>query len=123
MKDFIRPVAFSVIFRNNLFVFLFILLFFFSCSKSTEPKYSECIQNFIAETLSGLPGSPRAKIDKYNYEGETVYVFQHDHADPISVVYSETCEVICDFGGVTQVNSCENWEEAEYIETIWVDNR
>jgi len=102
-----------------------ILIFLISCEKNEidEKQYPHCFQNFIDETLNNPVGTPRAKIDEFNFEGSIVYVFQHGHADPISVVYNKNCEVICDFGGVTQENSCDDWDTAEFIKNVWVDNR
>jgi len=102
-------------------IFSFLLI---NCNKDDEnSKLPSCVKNFIDETLSNPAGSPRAKVYKYLYQTKIVFVLQYDHSDPISVVYSEDCEVLCDFGGITQENNCEDWQNAEFIENIWVDVR
>lgn len=110
---------------KKIILIIGIFTFLIGCeSDNIEKKdYPSCFQNFINETLSSSAGTPRARIDKYNFENSIVYVFQHDHADPISIVYDKNCEVICDFGGITQENSCNNWDTAEFIENVWTDNR
>jgi uncharacterized protein with von Willebrand factor type A (vWA) domain len=111
---------------KKVILYFGLIFFFIGCNKndvSETKNYPECIETIINKTLEQSVGNPRAKVDKFNYMNMIVFVYQHGHADPISVVYNNKCEVICDFGGISQVNSCENWDNAEFIETIWTDPR
>ena len=104
-----------------------ILLFIYSCDKNEEEiKYPSCFQATIDNYLKNFNPSPtRASIKKYKYNGKEVYLidFFYQVPDASASVNTSDCEIICGFGGITGGNTCESWESAEFIETVWVDPR
>lgn len=69
--------------------------------------------------------SPKANIEKYLYNNQEVYLVNgQNFPDGQSHVISLDCEDICVLGGLDgSDNDCPNWEDAEFIETIWTDPR
>ena len=112
---------------KNLILILSLFLFITSCNKNDEidDKYPKCMQSTIDNYLLEVePQTSRANIKKYRYLGEVVYAFDLGSlVDRETTIFNGNCEVICGFGGVLQINTCENWESAEFIETVWEDPR
>ena len=111
-------------FKSFFFCVLLILL---SCHKDDKQnkEVPECLKSTTEYILENPVKSPRATIKKYNYEGREVYLIDaHNFPDSWSSVTDLDCEVICSFGGFDgSDNDCPNFEDAEYIETIWTDPR
>ncbi len=110
-------------------VLSFLILFsLYSCNSDDEKsiEYPVCVQSLIDDYVnSNQPTSPRASVEKYTYNNETVYVCHFQNfPDGQSIVINSNCDGQCVLGGIDGVeNDCLNWENAEFIETIWTDNR
>lgn len=106
---------------------IIILLVIFSCSKNDDKdieKYPECLDFEVSQVLDAPPTSVRANIKKYSYLNMTVYAFfEGNVVEGQTRVYDKSCNLVCEYGGIGNVNTCENWENAEFIETVWTDNR
>ena len=111
----------------KVFIFSFIALLLISCGSDDDCQktYPSCLQTEINRIQGSLPQSPRGTIDLYLYQEENVYVVNTNFPDEESKVYSKSCQLICSFGGIggNQNDSCVDWEMANYIETVWIDNR
>lgn len=112
---------------KKVIFFLAISLILISCDDDESiASYPECLEFRIQQVLDSPPQIPRATIEKYTYKGETVYLFNSFIPDAPQVVYDDSCNIICEFGGLTgNLNdSCPDyWETAIYLETVWKDNR
>ncbi|WP_271407379.1 DUF6970 domain-containing protein [Tenacibaculum soleae] len=100
-----------------------------SCEKnedSNNDNYPDCLQFEINNIFDGEPTTIRANLKKYKYQENIVYVFfEGNVVEGQTRVYSTECTKICEYGGIggNQNNTCNNWESAELIETVWTDNR
>lgn len=97
-----------------------------SCSNDDGPKeIPDCLKPMIEAILEMPAQSPKANIEKYLYEGREVYqVNAQNFPDGQSFVYELNCEYICPLGGIDgSYNDCADYENAEFIETIWTDPR
>jgi len=111
---------------RNVILIIGIFLFITSCEKSEQDvKYPECIESQINEFIDNYGvQNPRSSVKKYNYENQIVYVFYKNNiSDEQYTVVDEYCNIICAFGSIAGNNTCENWDNAQYIETVWTDNR
>lgn len=113
--------------RKNLLKVLFFCVFV-SCSKDGSHVYDvpECLKSTVVAIQKKPAQEPRAKIEKWKYEGQEVYFIdaQNFPDGEIFVITLDCQETICTFGGIDGPdNDCENWENAVYIETIWLDMR
>lgn len=114
---------------KNLILIFCITTILLSCNKnddSIDEKFPECLQFEIDAILNGNPTTIKANIKKYKYENAFVYAFHDGNiAEGQTRVYNNECTKICEFGGIggSQINTCENWEGAELIETVWEDPR
>lgn len=112
-------------------LFLIAIFIVLSCSQNdNEPKnaiYPECISIKIQGILQSPVQNPKAKIQKYNYNGFFVYAINFIKNDGASLeVYNDKCELICSTGSTidgTPFNSCIDWNKATLIETVWSDPR
>ena len=103
-----------------------ILLFSVGCSDKNDPDIPDCVQTLIDEFVENSdPQTPGASVDTYKYENETVYVLNFQNfPDGQSMLISTRCIQKCVLGGIDgPQNDCENWEEAQYLKTIWIDPR
>lgn len=102
-------------------IFTLILVSFLnSCTKNTdESKNPECVQSYIDYWTQTGSSVPEAIVKKYELNGETLYVMGSNYADDKDKVYNENCELVCEMGGLTGVNTCVNWEDAVFIEVVW----
>lgn len=99
-----------------------------SCSKdddNTQHNYPDCLQSEVDRILDVEPQPNRASIELYTYQDQDVYVVHSNFPDDQASVYNAKCEVICSVGGFAgnENDTCEDWESAEHIETVWTDNR
>lgn len=111
----------------KVILILIIPFILFSCSNNDDVKqqYPNCLQFEIDRILNSIPQSPRATIGLYTFQNENVYVVNTNFPDDQSNVYNSRCELICTIGGIdgNENDTCVDWENAEYIETVWTDNR
>lgn len=113
------------------FAFLFLITLFFSgCSNDdNNSSLPECLQEMIEIIVyqEDEPQTPRASIDKYIYNGETVYLFNRNTwdfmSDSVKWVIDEECNSLCHVGSHFEDFNCIDWESAQFIETIWTDPR
>lgn len=117
--------------KNN-FLVISVILLLVGCSSGDDNSnrslnqnatYPECLQAQIDVILGAPQRDPRGKIEKYNYHQQAVYVVKNNFDDFPTVVYDQKCEVICSIGGYNGQDSCEDFENAQRIETVWIDER
>ena len=104
-----------------------ILLLGVSCKEIDKPirAVPDCIQLKI-DTLanSTIINSP-TQVLRYQYQGESVYMFRGGCCGQFEFVYSNECVYICaPSGGFTGMGDgkCPNFsQEATYEEVIWED--
>ncbi len=114
---------------KNLFLTMVSTLIFLGCEKNDDPnneEYPNCLQFEIDNVLKEKPTTIRANLKKYKYQNIIVYAFfEGNIIEGQTRVYNNECTKICEFGGIdgNQEGSCDNWENAELIGTIWADNR
>lgn len=104
------------------------LVVFNSCNKDDDDNMKnvpECLRPIVEYTLQRSIQSPKANIQKYLYNNQEVYLINvQNFPDGQSFVYDLECKSICFLGGLDGPdNDCPNWDEAEFIETIWTDPR
>lgn len=106
-------------------VLIFVLssTLFTACDKYRVPKDTpECIKNKIVEF--DAIACDDGKVDKYTYQGKTVYVFAPGiecGADLTSEVVLEDCTNLGYLGGIagnTIING-ENFSSAVFVKNIW----
>ncbi|MEN8857941.1 MAG: hypothetical protein ABF260_07740 [Flavobacteriaceae bacterium] len=111
---------------KKLFLIIGTILFISSCEKNDdEMNYPTCLQTRIDNFIEnyGVQNSP-SNIKKYEYLSQTVYIFSGNNiSDEQFSVIDKNCNTICSFGSIAGNNNCDNWESAEFIETVWIDNR
>jgi hypothetical protein len=107
-----------------------VLLLFIGCSKSNneehiEVSYPECLNTTIKEILQYPVQNPKSTIKKYTYQKQTVYIVNFNFTDGQNLIYNDKCELICTIGGIggSSQNTCINWNDAAFIETVWTDSR
>ena len=111
---------------KKVILYFGIILFFIGCNKNDDDTYNypKCFQNTINNILENEPRTPRSNIKKYIYLNQTVYVtYRNGIADEQFYVMTKDCDIVCEFGGLSGNNTCSDWDSAEFIETIWTDNR
>jgi hypothetical protein len=114
---------------KNLILILSLFLFIISCEKDTKidsETYPKCMQFEVDNVLNHNTTSVKAYIKIYKYQNIIVYAFYEGNiVEGQTRIYDENCVKICEFGGIggSQMNTCENWESAEFIETVWEDPR
>jgi hypothetical protein len=112
---------------KKLTLIISVLLLQISCNNDDTKKisYPECLSSKIQEILQSPVQNPKSTIEKYNYQNQTVYLIVFNGADSQSQVYNEKCELVCSIGGIggSAQDTCINWENATYIETVWSDPR
>jgi hypothetical protein len=106
---------------------LIIPFLLFSCSNDDEVKqsYPNCLQLEIDRILDSSPQTPIETVELYTYQNENVYVVNTNFPDDQSNIYNSQYQLICTIGGIdgNENDTCIEWENAEYIETLWTDNR
>ena len=114
--------------KLNLAFLYLITTFLLGCSNDDNNSLPECIQGIIENIVyQDEPQTPRASIDKYIYNGETVYLFNRNtwnsFSDSVKWVINEGCDVSCHVGSHFEDFNCIDWESAQFIETVWTDPR
>ena len=111
----------------RLFGLIILTTLFIGCSNDDNEvkEIPECLQPIVEYTLQGNIQSPKANIQKYLYNNQEVYLINvQNFPDGQSFVYDLECNSVCFLGGLDgSDNDCPNWEDAEFIETIWTDPR
>ena len=101
------------------------LVLFLECHNDDKKVIPECLMPIIEVIQEQPVQSPKATIERWLYQDQEVYVIDAQHfPDGQAFVITTDCESICALGGIDgPANDCPNWEDAEFIETIWVDTR
>jgi hypothetical protein len=111
---------------KKIFLIIAVLFILTSCERDdNEVTYPSCLQTQINEFIENYGvQSPRSNIKKYKYQNKIVFVFYKNNIsdEQFSVIDSD-CNIICSFGSIAGNNTCEDWESAEFIETVWTDTR
>ncbi len=104
-----------------------VFLILVSCKNDDDEKeIPECLKVTVEAILDKPVQSPKAKIEKWLYEGEEVFVVDaQNFPDGETFIIDTTCQAtICTLGGLDgSDNDCPNWQDAQLIETIWADPR
>ena len=103
-----------------------ILVFMVSCKNDDDTvNYPECIQPIINVIVERGVQSPKASIEKYLYKGEEVFLVNgQNFPDGQSHLITLGCDDICVLGGIDgSDNDCPDWQDAEFIEAVWIDPR
>ncbi len=112
---------------KKIFLITIVLSFAFianSCSDDNDKSsYPNCLNTIIEDIMEGEVQNPKSTIDKYVYQGETVYVINKYYPDYPTEIFDKNCEMICSMGGFGSLNNCDNWEQAQFVENIWTDPR
>ena len=106
----------------------FILLLLTSCQNNDDysKEIPECLKVTVDAILTKPVQTPRANIEKWLYKGNEVYAINaQNFPDGESFIITLDCkETICTIGGFDgPLNDCDEFENAEFIETIWTDPR
>ena len=119
-----KYILFQNLFHNRL-LFLLLTFFILSCSTDNDDEIPECLHEIIADILEDPPQEPRANIQLWLFNGEESYLVNAQYfEDGQSQLITLNCENICTLGGVLAGRTdCPDWEEAEFIRTVWTDNR
>lgn len=113
---------------KSLNLALIFIAFMFGCNKEDsqkkQEKYPECFQSQINSILDGEARNPRSMLNTYSFQESIVYIlYTNEIDDELFIVKDNDCNTICEFGGIGAIDTCENWENAEFIETVWEDPR
>ena len=112
--------------KNLILVFCFSTILL-NCNKNDDSEiknYPQCLDFEINQILEGATTTIKANIRKYNYQEELVYAFfEGNVVEGQTRIYNKKCVQICEFGGIGNINTCENWDSGEFIETVWEDPR
>lgn len=114
--------------KNLILTFCVSIILLTSCDKnddSNNEKFPECLQitidNYIAQFT---PQAVRANLKKYNYHGNIVYAFDMGSiVESTTTIYDTNCNIVCGIGGIAGINTCDDWDSAEFIITLWTDDR
>lgn len=114
--------------KNNVMSLLLIFFLMVSCSKDEARIYNvpECLLTTVNTILTKPPQEPRAKIEKWKFEDQEVYLIdaQNFPDGQVFVITLDCQKTICTFGGIDGPdNDCKSWENAIFIETVWQDRR
>ena len=114
---------------SNIALF-FLIVFLFGCNNNDDNFSSlpQCLKETIEVIVyEDEPQTPRASIDKYIYDGETVYLFNRNTwdfmSDSVKWVINEECVALCHIGSHFENFNCIDWETAQFVKTIWTDPR
>jgi hypothetical protein len=112
----------------KLFSLILIVTILIGCSSNDDNEITvepKCLQTIIENALQFEPTTPRGNVEKYLYQdNEVLLVNVMNFTDGQSAVINSECVAICSLGGIDgDLNDCEDFENAEFIETIWTDPR
>ena len=112
--------------RKYLILFSFFLSLIACKNDDDGMEIPECLKVTVEAILDKPVQSPKAKIEKWSYEGQEVYlVAAQNFPDGETFIIDTDCQdTICTLGGLDgSDNDCPNWQNAVFIETIWIDSR
>ena len=92
---------------------------------SVDIMQCEYIKQTINYIVNNPPRVPRAYSTKYIYNNEIVlYLYPGGNPENGSTAaINSKCDVACQFGGFAGNTCYDFWEEAVFIDTVWVDRR
>jgi hypothetical protein len=115
---------------KKFILILSVFLLLISCDDNDDKVVAVedlgCLQSLVTDFIENSDSqTPKANIEKYSYKGDEVFVVNFQNfPDGQSTIMSLNCETICMIGGIDgDENDCLDWDDAQFIETIWVDNR
>jgi|SRR5690554_2934029 len=112
---------------KRFYILFLIFIYLYSCSSDEEQKpLPECLKVTVDAILSKPIQNPKATFEKWLYMGEEVYVIiaQNFPDGQAFVIPIDCSRTICTFGGIDgPENDCPDWQDSEFIETIWIDPR
>jgi len=115
--------------KKSIYLSILFFLTLIRCSMNEDETVNvtngNCINTEIQKILQSPVQNPKATVKKYTYQGQTVYLINSNFADALSPIYNDKCELVCSQGGIAgnTNNTCVNWDNAVFIETIWIDPR
>ena len=110
--------------HKGLFVVILTVISFSSCQKlAIEDGTPDWIENSIKDFDKSQSCKDGVNVEKYTFQGETVYVFNPGNcgADMTSNVLDSECNSIGYLGGIagnTEING-EDFSDAIFISIIW----
>ncbi|WP_442264871.1 DUF6970 domain-containing protein [Tenacibaculum sp. ZS6-P6] len=115
---------------RRVFYSLIISLSFISCLKDeniTNFNALNPLENFEwlkekKENFERLMNSVKVEIHQYKYEGHDVFLINDcvGCTDALTKVYNCDGEVICEFGGITGLNTCPDFQDkAKFLGVLW----
>ena len=118
----------------RLFILILSITLFVGCSNDDNKTQEmaiqpRCLQEFINSILEEDVSTPKRTISSYNYDEQVVYAITPNSfvTEPATIVIDSSCNTICLIGGFAGDNGetpgCEDFENAEFIETVWTDPR
>ncbi|HEX2608706.1 MAG TPA: hypothetical protein VHK91_15065 [Flavisolibacter sp.] len=97
------------------------------CKRESKAAIPACIQQRIDAIKKEPKWNPAAQVDLYRYNGKEVYYFSSNCCDQYNQVTDANCTTICaPSGGITGRGDrqCDDFnEKAQFIRTIWKDER
>ena len=108
---------------------LFAAAAIFSCRKtnSSNSDITACTQSSIDSSLAKPKGELYTKIDAYQYNGATVYLYYAGCCDRLNDVRDANCVYLFSpSGGITGCGDCTHpnfFTEAHLVGTVWADTR
>lgn len=114
--------------KTRLIPLLVATLFLVECSNNRVEKAAPgCVQTLIEQIKSQPVWNPAAKVYRYTYRGKTVYFVPQHCCDISSILYDESCNIICaPDGGISGAGDgkCTDFFAARTNEVlIWQDTR
>lgn len=116
----------------KLFALILTVTTLVACSSNDDNEVTvepRCLQDIINSILEEEVSNPKRTISSYNYNEQTVYSVSPNSyvTEPATIIVDSSCNTICLIGGFAgdngETDGCENFENAEFIETIWTDPR
>jgi hypothetical protein len=108
-----------------------VILLFFSCKKTVckEPQsyVSACMQTMIDSALAKPKGYVIYKIDAYEYNGASVYLYYTGCCDRYNELKDANCNLLFypsgGFSGGGDGTHPNFFKDVKFIMTVWVDPR
>jgi hypothetical protein len=102
----------------------FASLLFTNCSKS---EFSDSIPDCIKSSIEANKNKDDwniKRVDEYQYQGNTVYIFEADqiYPDMQTPVIKSDCTTLCTLGGIAGITMCNGdrfYDKAKLIRSVW----
>ncbi len=115
---------------RRVFYSVFISFLFFACSseeENTSINVTNPLENLKwlkekKENFEGLMNSVKVDIIQFRYDNHDVFLINDcvNCADALTKVYNCDGEVICEFGGITGLNTCPDFKDnAQLVGVLW----